>query len=79
MVSGVYYRKQAERCRQLAAQTTDVDVARHWRKLAQDYEVLAEALERDASLPPRSVHIPLQQQAVQQQQGKIGTDDPSEC
>src|SRR5690349_4995530 len=69
MVSVAYYRAEAERCRALAASTHDPEAAARWRRIAQDYENLAKSLEAaPESAPPPIMHIPMQQQPVQQQQ-----------
>ena len=71
MASVSYYRKEAERCRELAASSPDSDMGRRWRSLATDYEKLADALEAT----PAPMHLPMQQQPMQQQQSKAEPDD----
>jgi hypothetical protein len=77
MASVAYYRAEAERCRTLAAGTADPAAAARWTRIAQDYENLANSLEAaPESLPPPSViHVPMQQQPLQQQQSKTEPDD----
>jgi len=77
MTSAAYYRKEAERARASAEHGADPDTVLRWLRIAKDYNTLADALEPDeASLSP-AMRLPTQQQAqpVQQQQGKLGTDD----
>jgi hypothetical protein len=74
MASVAYYRAEAQRCRELAAAAKDDALAGQWRKLARDYEALAESLEGRSGMPPPAVHVPMQQ-PVQQQQSKIKPDD----
>ena len=69
MVSVDHYRKEAERCRELAAITPNSDMASRWRSLAADYEKLAEALE-EAGGAVAMQHAPMQHQPMQQQQSK---------
>jgi hypothetical protein len=76
MVSVAYYRAEAQRCRELAASTSDAGAAARWMRIAQDYENLAKSLEAaPESVPPPVMHVPMQQQPVQQQQTKIEPDD----
>ena len=80
MVSEYYYRREAERCRTLAAGTNDADAAARWNSIADDYDTLANAMRaQDAKVAaPPPMHVPMQQQPMQQQQGKLGTDDAAE-
>jgi hypothetical protein len=74
--SAAYYRTEAERCRELAKSSPDVGMAARWRQLANEYEVLAQSLMHVA---PSAVPRPnFQVQPMQQQQGKLGEDDPAE-
>jgi hypothetical protein len=66
-----YYRREAERCRKLAAETENVLLIDQWRKLARDYETLAD----DLVARPIVQFTPMQQQPVQQQQSKLARDD----
>ena len=76
MVTPAYYRTEAARCRELAQGAKDPEIARQWRKMAQDYETLAESLEKvTVPLPPSAIHVSMQQQPVQQQQSKTEPDD----
>ena len=47
-------------------------------RLADDYIILAEQLEAASTGRP-AILAPVQRQPVQQQQGKLGTDEPDEC
>jgi len=44
MAIAVYYRAEAERCRDLASIAADPEVASRWHRLADEYAVLAEEL-----------------------------------
>lgn len=48
MQKPAYYRKHAERARRLARGVTNREVKSHLRRTAQDYDDLAEDLERGA-------------------------------
>jgi hypothetical protein len=74
MVSAGYYRAEAERCRKLAASSKDPEAAKRWRALARDYAALADDLE-EISPPPPAMHVPMQQQPIQQQQAKSEPED----
>jgi hypothetical protein len=82
MVSAAYYRKEAERCRALALATDDAEAALRWNRIADDYTALAEAVATEEAKEGASklLHVPMQQgaQPIQQQQGKLGTDEPTE-
>ena len=78
MASVAYYRTEAERCRTLAAAATDPSAAARWRRIAQDYENLANSLEAAPDSVPPVLHVPMQQQPLQQQQTKIEPDDKAE-
>ena len=61
MTSAEYYRREAERCRQMAEATKDPEAARRRRALANDYHSIADDLEG----VPHSLHltrIPIQSQ-----------------
>ncbi len=74
MVSPNHYRREAERCRELAAQSPDSDMAKRWRTLAADYDKLAGALEPEGSATP-VMRTAMQQQPMQQQQAKTEPDE----
>ena len=74
MVSASHYRKEAERCRELAAQSPNSDMAKRWRTLATDYEKLAGALEPESNAMP-VMRTAMQQQPMQQQQSKKEPDE----
>jgi cytochrome c biogenesis factor len=61
-----YYRREAERCRELAASAPDTKTARRWHKIADQYAVMAEQL--DAHIHHRTPI--LRAQPAQQQQSK---------
>jgi hypothetical protein len=73
MSSPDYYRREAQRCRDLAASSPDPEAARRWRAIAAEYEDLAEAME-DVP-PPSSRRAGVQRQPMQQQQKKAGEDE----
>ena len=78
MVSARYYRSEAARCRRLAQESEDPEAAARWRALARDYNALADVLETDdAPPPPPAVHVPMQQQPIQQQQAKAEPEEDS--
>jgi hypothetical protein len=63
-----HYRNEARRCRAMARVAKTVEVARRWHELADEYELLAVALERSGR--PSGLHAPMQMQPMQQQQSK---------
>ena len=69
MVGIDHYRKEAERCRELAAITPNPEMASRWRSLAADYEKLAAALQ-EASGAVAMQRAPMQHQPMQQQQSR---------
>jgi hypothetical protein len=71
MVTSDYYRREAERCRSLAAGSPDPDAARRWRAIAADYDKLADAI---AEHVPPVQSVTMQQQPTQQQQTKSEDD-----
>lgn len=77
MVSPEYYRREAQRCRALAMGTNDPEAAARWKRIADDYETLAKAMQAEEAkpAPPPSIRVPMQQQPVQQQQTKIEPED----
>ena len=74
MVSVTHYRKEAERCRELAAHSPDPDLAKRWRSLAADYEKLADALETSGGAIAMQP-APMQHQPMQQQQSRTESDE----
>jgi hypothetical protein len=50
MPSSEYYRREAQRGRDLAMNSLDLQAARRWRAIAADYDKLAEAFD---ACPPR--------------------------
>jgi len=75
MVSAAYYRKEAERARQAALNSTDAETVLRWLKVAKDYTALADAMGDDAAPPGPPPSGPMQQQPMQQQQSKIEPED----
>ena len=76
MANAAFFRTEALRFLRWADTASDRAVARRWRQLADDYVTLADQLEaRETGRPP--LLRPLQRQPQQQQQAKLGTDDPS--
>jgi hypothetical protein len=71
MVSPDYYRREAQRCRDLAAGSPDPEAAKRWNAIAADYDNLAEAME---NAPPAFPRAPVQRQPMQQQQKKAHDD-----
>ena len=69
MVSVTYYRKEAERCRELAATSPNSDMATRWRALAADYDKLADALEASPEMMTGQ-RSAMHAQPMQQQQSK---------
>jgi hypothetical protein len=66
-----HYRREARRCRDLAANSPDPEAAKRWRAIAADYDNLADAFEDR----PAAVRLPMQQQPMQQQQVKTEPND----
>ena len=77
MASVAYYRREAERARAAAEKSQDAETVLRWLRLAKDYESLANSLEAvpESPPPPAVMHVPMQQQPVQQQQSKTEPDD----
>ena len=50
MPSAAFYRKEAERCRALAAASLDSDAQAHWLRMSNDHDTLAEALAADEAI-----------------------------
>ena len=74
MASVSYYRKEAERCRELAAHSPGTGMARRWLGLAADYDKLADAL-TELPAPISLTRAPMQQQPMQQQQSRTEPED----
>jgi hypothetical protein len=72
MVSALFYRNEANRCRTLARSTNDAESSKRWKRIAAEYESLAREIEAiEAKEGPRqTLHVPMQQQPMQQQQAK---------
>jgi hypothetical protein len=70
MGTAPYYRREAQRCREIAVKSTFAVKAR-WLELASEYDQLAEALEVQA---PRAGAF--QTQPMQQQQQQKKDTDP---
>jgi hypothetical protein len=74
MVTSDYYRREAERCRSLAASSPDSEAAKRWRAIAADYDKLADAM---ADSVPQVQRVPMQQPMQQQQSKTEEVSDPS--
>lgn len=72
MASAAFYRREAERCRALAAATHDPVVATRWLRISNDYDTLADAIAAEEQKESAALvaRVPMQQQPVQQQQKK---------
>jgi hypothetical protein len=62
------YRKEAQRCRDLAAAATDSEIARRWHRLADEYAILAEQLDASDTGRTPLLRMPLKPHPAQQQQ-----------
>ena len=67
-----YYRRMAQRYRELAAGSSDLEMVEGWRAAADECDKLAEAM--NAS-PPESDHTSMQRQPTQRQQQKKRQDE----
>lgn len=47
------YRRRARQCHEQAVSARDPEDKAHWLKLSQEYQLLAEDLEREAAEPPQ--------------------------
>lgn len=70
MANVAYYRGEAERCRRLAAASSDSAAAKRWRQLSDEYTVLAEELEAASAHRVPILRTAMQQQPMQQQQAR---------
>ena len=70
MSDAAYYRAEARRVLDWAEMAADPEVARRWRRLAEDYATLAEQLEAANTGRAPILGKPIRQ-PVQQQQGKL--------
>ena len=78
MAGAAFYRREAERCRNLAATTHVPAAAVRWLWIAKDYDALAKSValeERKLSSSPPVIGSAMQRQPVQQQQSKTKPDD----
>jgi hypothetical protein len=73
-----YYKAEALRFLEWASVTADPAIARRWRRLADDYIILAEQLEAASTGRP-PILAPVQRQPVQQPQLKLRTDETNDC
>src|SRR3954454_19586563 len=77
MTSAAYYRREAERARASAENSSDAETVMRWLRIAKDYSALAKAMEleeRGSSSPFMPPTSP-QQQPPQQQQAKSEPED----
>ena len=72
MASVIYYRKEAERCRELANGSPEAEAAKRWRVIATDYDNLADAFDAHPAPATRTM---MQLQPMQQQQSKSEPKD----
>ena len=72
MAREAYYRRMAQRYRELAAGSPDLEMVEGWRAAADECDKLAEAM--NAS-PPESHHTSMQRQPMQQPQQKKLQDE----
>lgn len=81
MASAAYYRKEAERARAAAQASNDAETVMRWLRIAKDYTTLAQAMEAEETRLSPAMRLPAQKQAqpIQQQQAKLGSDEPGEC
>jgi hypothetical protein len=78
MTSAAYYRREAERARAAAENSSNAETVMRWLRIAKDYTVLAKAMEveeRGSSFPSMPATSQPQQQPIQQQQSKIEPED----
>jgi hypothetical protein len=71
MANANHYRAEAERCRDLAAMSVDGQIAKRWHRLADDYAILSEELAAAEAGRTPLLRGPMQQQPVQQPQGRL--------
>jgi hypothetical protein len=67
MTDVAYYRREAERCRKLAAASPDSAAARRWLQLTDEYAVLAEEMEAATAGRVSILRTAMQRQPMQQQ------------
>jgi hypothetical protein len=79
MADSKYYRAEALRMLDWAASAADPKAARRWRRLAEEYLVLADQIEAKGTGRAPFLAVPMQRQPAQQQQGKLGTDETADC
>ena len=75
MSDAAYYRGEALRFLQFARKARNGAVRRRWQRLVDDYLILAAQLDAAGGTPLLRFSEP-QPQPVQQQQGKLGSDEP---
>jgi len=75
MTDSVHYRTEALRFLQWAEAALDPEVARRWRRLADDFVSLAEQFDARESGRSAMLRMPMQAQPMQQQQAKLGNDE----
>jgi hypothetical protein len=79
MSDAAYYRTEASRFLLWAEKSGDSRMAMRWRRLAEDYTALAEQVEaKDTGRAP-FLRPPMPRLPIQQQQSKLGRDEPAEC
>jgi hypothetical protein len=74
MPDAAYYRQEAKRHRELAAEESDPALAKQLLGFARDYDVLAAILEAGGEIDAPPPTGPVQHQPTQQQQKKAEDD-----
>jgi hypothetical protein len=75
-MDALYYRREAERYRQLADAAADPEAAQRWRTMAPDYAAAADVKEAaDGAHPPTMQQQRVQQQPFQQPETKLTPED----
>jgi len=75
MAGTQFYRGEADRCRELAAAHPDSESASRWRRLAIEYDQLADSIEPQSQRNGTPQRLPTQQRGTRQQQSKAGPDE----
>ena len=77
MASAAFYRAEAQRARAAAVAASDAEASARWVRIAKDYDTLADAMEAEDPKQSASsmLHVPVQQQPIQQQQAKSEPED----
>jgi hypothetical protein len=73
MAESKHYRTEALRFLQWAEAALDPEVARRWRRLADDFVSLAEQRDARENGRPAILQMPMHARPVRQQHAKLGT------